>query len=169
MTALGRRTLLLGGSAVALGLTACSTAPRFLRYDGPEVTRVAVFKAQRQMHLMHGSDALRSYDIDLGFAPLGPKQIEGDGKTPEGTYRINRRNPRSEYHLSLGISYPDVDDVARAGATGRSAGGEIFIHGTPRRFRNRRDWTVGCIAVMNREIEDVYAMVRDGTLISLYP
>lgn len=159
--------MLIGASALALGLGGCSSGPRFLEYDGPEVTSVVVAKARRSLHLLHENRTLRSYDIDLGFSPVGPKRIEGDGKTPEGVYLVNRRNPRSDYHLSLGISYPDVNDVARAQAMGASAGGDIFIHGTPRRYRHASDWTAGCIAVTNREIEVIYSMVRDGTPIFL--
>lgn len=138
-----------------------------LNYSGPEVTQIVVNKGARTMHLMHASRTLRSYDVDLGFAPVGPKQVEGDGKTPEGLYIINRRNPNSQFHLSIGISHPDVNDVARARSMGASPGGEIFIHGTPRRFRHERDWTAGCIAVTNTEMEVIYSMVRDGTLIDL--
>lgn len=167
-TTMTRRGMLIGGSAVALALAGCSDAPRFLTYDGPEVTSVVLQKARRNMALLHGEQVLQTYQIELGFAPVGHKQVQGDGKTPEGVYQINRRNPRSEFHLSLGISYPDVNDVARARAAGQDPGGDIFIHGTPRRFRNRPDWTAGCIAITNRQIEDVFAMVRDGTPVFLY-
>jgi murein L,D-transpeptidase YafK len=150
-------------------LAACDSGPRFLTYDGPEVTSVVVYKGRRSMYLLHEDQVLKSYFIDLGFAPEGPKQVRGDGKTPEGIYRINRRNPRSAYHLSIGISYPDVNDVARARAMGMDPGGDIFIHGTPRRYVDKADWTAGCIAVMNDEMEEIYAMVRDGTTVFLYP
>ena len=92
-----------------------------------------VFKARRQLLVMHHDEVLWTLQVELGFAPVGPKQVEGDGKTPEGTYRINRRNPNSNYHLSLGISYPNTIQVAQAAAMGHSAGGEIFFHGTPNR------------------------------------
>ena len=169
MTIIDRRALLTGASALSLGLAACSSSdgPRFLTYTGPDVTQIVVNKAARNMHLLHQGRALRSYDIELGFSPQGPKRIEGDGKTPEGVYTINRRNPQSRFHLSIGVSYPDVNDYAKARAMGAAPGGEIFIHGTPRRFHNVRDWTAGCIAVTNTEIEEIYSMVRDGTLIHL--
>ncbi|TDA88068.1 hypothetical protein E0702_16775, partial [Halomonas marinisediminis] len=85
----------------------------------------------------------------LGFAPHGHKQVEGDGKTPEGRYRIDRRNPNSSFHLSLGISYPNTADVARARAMGQSPGGNIFIHGQPNLLgpQTEENWTAGCIAV----------------------
>jgi murein L,D-transpeptidase YafK len=167
MTVISRRSLMAGGAAT-LALTACSDGPRFLTYDGPEVTAVMVHKGARVLQLYHQTEVLKAWPIDLGFSPVGHKTRQGDGKTPEGTYRINRRNPRSAYHLSLGISYPDVNDVARARALGVNPGGDIFIHGTPRRFRNVRDWTAGCIAIDNREVEECYAMVKDGTPIFIY-
>ena len=162
-----RRDLLLS-TAAALALGACARDPKFLSYNGPEVTYIVVNKGARRMHLLHNDRVLKSYDINLGFAPVGHKQIEGDGRTPEGVYRIDRRNPNSNFHLSLGISYPNVNDVAAAKALGESAGGDIFIHGqrSPSR-KDERDWTWGCISVTNEEVEEIYAMVRDGTLISI--
>ena len=151
--------------AVAVSATACS---KFKSYDGPEVTQIVVQKSQRRMYLLHNQEVLKSYDIGLGFAPEGHKQIEGDGKTPEGSYLINRHNPNSEFYLSLGISYPNTADRERAAAMGKRPGGDIFIHGQPLKYRpTKRDWTAGCIAVQNEEIEEIYAMVREGTLITL--
>ena len=150
------------------GLAACSS-DKFRTYNGPEVTSVIVFKEARQLHLLHGNEILRSFDIEMGFAPEGHKEKEGDGRTPEGAYTIDRRTPNSAYHLSIGISYPNEQDRARAAAAGVQPGGDIFIHGTPESVLSRRDWTAGCIAVTNREIEDIYAMVRDGTPIYIYP
>ncbi len=153
--------------SVLLALGACS---KFKTYRGPEVTRVVVYKGAREMHLLHHGEVLESYDIELGFAPRGHKKYEGDGRTPEGRYFINRRNPNSEFHLSLGISYPNEMDVEVARDAGLSPGGDIFIHGKPRPYRKRDgDWTAGCIAVSDREIEWVYAMVEDGTVIDIYP
>ncbi|NDH02191.1 MAG: hypothetical protein EBY40_03560, partial [Marivivens sp.] len=115
---------------IALGLSSCGRTTKFLAYEGPEITSIVVNKGARRMYLMHDTNVMRSYDIRMGFAPEGHKQFEGDGKTPEGTYVINRRNPNSAYHLSLGISYPNAQDRAYAASQGRSPGGEIFIHGT---------------------------------------
>ena len=152
--------------AMMVAVSGC--ASKFRSYDGPEVTQIYVMKAERRMYLMHDTKVLRSFDVDLGFAPEGDKQIEGDGKTPEGVYEIDRRNPQSEYHLSLGISYPNENDVAEAKALGESPGGDIFIHGQPNKKRAKgQDWTAGCIAVKNKEIEQIWAMVRTGTTISL--
>lgn len=154
---------------LAIGLSGCATG-KFKTYDGPEVTRVIVFKGARKMHLLHDKKVLKTYKIGLGFAPSGDKTIEGDGRTPEGHYFIDRRNPNSEFHLSLGISYPNKRDVAEALALGKSPGGDIFIHGRPYKYRKGgRDWTLGCISVNNRQIEEIYAMVKNGTPISIYP
>lgn len=159
---------LLAVVTVALALSGC--ASKFRSYDGPEVTRVVVHKTARTMYLLHHDRALKVYNIDLGFAPEGHKQRSGDGRTPEGHYVIDRRNPSSEFHLSIGISYPNERDIEVARQLGVDPGGDIFIHGESRRKGTRRpDWTWGCISVTNREMEDIYAMVRDGTPITIYP
>jgi murein L,D-transpeptidase YafK len=153
--------------AILAGLAGCS---KFKTYRGPEVTRVIVDKSDRRMWLMHHDEVLEVYAVDLGFAPQGHKQFEGDGKTPEGAYRIDRRNPNSRFHLSLGISYPNDTDRTFAASNGKPPGGDIFIHGaSDLRGRNVGDWTEGCIAVTNREMEWIYAMVRDGTPIWIQP
>ena len=102
---------------------------------------------------------------------MGRKRFEGDGRMPEGSYVIDRRNPDSMFHLSIGISYPNAADTAYAAAQGQDPGGDIFVHGGPRRGIDPvgvRDWTAGCIAVTDREIEEIYAMVRDGTPIAIH-
>lgn len=164
MTISRRHFATLLGAAV---LSGCGR--KFRTYSGPRVTHVVVHKQARQIQLMHEGRILKTYPMEMGFAPQGHKQFEGDGRTPEGTYVINRRNPRSQYHLSIGISYPNRADVARARAAGRSPGGDIFIHGTPRYYVGKDDWTAGCIAVSNRHMEEIYAMVGDGTLIVILP
>lgn len=166
MTKLSRRFAILG--ALGALLSACAPS-KFRRYDGPEVTRIQVFKNARVMQLLHNDTQLAAYRFQLGFAPEGHKQVEGDGRTPEGAYRINRRNPHSRFHLSLGISYPNANDIAKARALGKSPGGDIFFHGTPDEYVGESDWTWGCIAVTNEEMEEMYAMVRNGTLVYIYP
>lgn len=122
------------------------------------------------MYLLHHDKVLEDYDIKLGFAPIGHKQIEGDGRTPEGIYLIDRRNPNSQFHLSLGISYPNDADRAYAKSIGKEPGGDIFIHGQKNPLkRDKGDWTWGCISVTNKQMEDIYAMVRDGTPIQINP
>ncbi len=153
----------------ALAVLSGCAGSKFQTYNGPEVTNVLVFKEERVMHLLHYDQILRSYEFELGFAPNGDKDQEGDGRTPEGTYFVDRRNPNSDFHLSIGINYPNEEDIAEAEALGVDPGGDIFIHGTPRKFRRQDDWTWGCIAVTNREMEEIYAMVRDGTQVNIFP
>jgi murein L,D-transpeptidase YafK len=152
---------------LAFGLSACGG--KFRTYRGPDVTSIQVHKAERKMYVLHNDRVLKSYDVALGFAPNGHKQFEGDGKTPEGTYFIDRRNPDSDFHLSLGISYPNVYDREAAALLGKSPGGDIFIHGGPKKPIRQRDWTAGCIAVTDREIEVLYSMVKTRTPILILP
>ncbi|MCC1492483.1 murein L,D-transpeptidase family protein [Cognatishimia sp. F0-27] len=154
-----------------LTVAGCATQDqRFLHYDGPEVTHVLVEKSKRRMYLLHHGTVLQSHRIDLGFAPDGDKKVQGDGRTPEGDYRIDKRNPNSAFHLSIGISYPNRQDIAEAIALGRSPGGDIFIHGEPNDWKAKgRDWTEGCIAVTNAEMRRIYAMVQNGTPIRIKP
>jgi murein L,D-transpeptidase YafK len=167
-----RRNILLGGVALA-ALGGCSfgtPGTKFRSYDGPEVTFIVVNKSSRRMFLLHHDQILRSYGINLGFAPVGHKVQEGDGRTPEGVYVIDRINPNSAFHLSLGISYPNDADRAAARAIGKKPGGDIFIHGqkTPGK-KDKKDWTWGCISVTNAEMEEIFAMVRRGTPIAINP
>ncbi len=136
-------------------------------YTGPEVTRIVLDKNERELTLFHNDQVLRSYDVELGFAPEGHKQFEGDGRTPEGRYYIDRRNPNSAFYLSIGLSYPNAQDRAFARARGRSPGGDIFIHGTPAGVMFRNDWTAGCIAVSNAEMREIYSMVNLRTPIDI--
>ncbi|WP_377513335.1 murein L,D-transpeptidase family protein [Octadecabacter sp. R77987] len=162
-----RRFFLLSG--IAAFLSGC--ASKFRSYTGPEVTRLRLYKSERILVLDGAAGVLNTYPVGLGFAPAGHKQFEGDGRTPEGAYTIDRRNQESLFHLSIGISYPNEEDRAFAAAQGKSPGGDIFIHGGPRRGidpMNKQDWTAGCISVTDRQIEEIYAMVRDGTPINIY-
>lgn len=152
----GRRRFLLTALA---GLSGCGL---WRPGDGPEVTEVRVFKSARRMELWGDGKRLHAFPVALGQNPVGHKQQRGDSRTPEGTYRIDRRNPNSAFHLSLGIDYPNAQDRARAAAAGVDPGGDIFIHGEGRHTR-RGDWTDGCIAVTNAEMDLVYASVRTGT------
>ena len=165
MGSLTRRSVLFGS---LLAVSACSS--KFVEYDGPEVTRLIVLKERRVMYALSGTKVIERYDVDLGFGATIDKRVEGDGGTPVGRYRIDRRNPNSSFYLSLGISYPNARDIARARALGKSPGGDIFIHGQPNIGGKRGpDWTAGCIAVTNKEMRMLYAMVKTGTVIDIYP
>ncbi|GAB1481017.1 L,D-transpeptidase family protein [Paracoccaceae bacterium] len=154
-----------------LGLASCGG--KFRTYNGPEITSIQVHKADRKMYLLHKKKVVKTYDIGLGGNPVGHKQFEGDMKTPEGSYTITHRNPNSKYYLSLGISYPNAADRAYAAEQGKEPGGDIFIHGAPpkavRHSVRTNDWTAGCIAVTDDEIEMIYAMVKPGTPIHIFP
>src|SRR5262249_20363394 len=112
---------------------------------------------------------LRAYRVSLGREPQGHKQREGDGRTPEGSYVIDRRNPQSRYHLSLHISYPNGEDRTRAQELGVEPRGDIMIHGLKDGERRQDDWTQGCIAVTDEEMDEIWALVPDGTPIAINP
>ncbi len=153
------------------GLSACieggDSAPSSL--GGQGVTAIVVQKSARRMYLLHDNTVVRSYEVELGSAPDGDKYVEGDGRTPEGLYFINRKNPQSDYYMSLGISYPNNEDRAQAARLGKEPGGDIFIHGTPLQVVGKDDWTAGCIAVSDDEVREIYRLVPVGTPIWIYP
>lgn len=149
-------------------------SPPFAPQAVQQADFVLVDKSDRVLLLLRDGRVIRSYrDIQLGDAPEGHKRFQGDERTPEGRYVIDYRNPRSSYHLSLHISYPDADDRAFARAQGRSPGGDIFIHGQPNGLEAGRrmagDWTDGCIALSNAQIEEMWRLVPDGTPIEIRP
>ena len=129
--------------------------------------QVIVNKGRLELLLLRGGSILRSYSIAIGRNPLGHKNEEGDSKTPEGGYVIDRRNPKSAYHLSLHVSYPNEADRERARSLGVEPGGDIMIHGG--RERRETDSTRGCIAVTDAEIEEIWNLVPDGTPIQINP
>ena len=131
--------------------------------------RIVVHKARREMLLLLGNSLLRTYRVALGRDPIGHKEREGDGRTPEGRYTIDRRNPKSRYYLSLHISYPNESDRARAATQGVDPGGDIMIHGLKDGVIRDDDWTQGCIAVTDAEMEEIWALVPEGTPISIEP
>ena len=139
----------------------------------PEVDRIVVRKSGRVMQLYAEGRLVHTIaGIQLGDAPVGPKRFQGDERTPEGRYEIDYGNPDSAYRLSLHISYPNASDVAYAASRGRSPGGMIFIHGQPNGLPAGRipgDWTDGCIAVSDEEIEALWESVADGTPIDIFP
>ena len=143
--------------------------------DLPHVDRLVVRKSQRRLYLMDGDKIVRSYKIALGLEPVGPKERDGDFRTPEGWYRLARRNPRSDYFLSIQISYPNNEDQERARAHHWQTGGSIMIHGLPNRLKNspwyyqHNDWTDGCIAVSDADMVEIWLLTRDGTPIDILP
>jgi len=140
--------------------------------DRPVADQIVIDKSARTLTLLANSRPLRVIGgIQLGDAPQGHKRFQGDERTPEGRYLIDWGNPGSSYHLSLHISYPNAADEAYAASQGRSAGGMIMIHGQPNGMAGRMqgDWTDGCIALANEEIEYLWQVVPDGTVIDILP
>lgn len=149
---------------------------RYSAYPMPAVPArtvdyLLVDKSRRLMVAYAGGQPVKVYrGLQFGGAPQGHKQFQGDSRTPEGLYYIDTRNPNSSFHLSLRISYPNADDRAFAARYGRSAGGDIFLHGQPNGLSSGRiagDWTDGCIAFSNAEIEELWRIVPDGTPIEI--
>jgi len=136
---------------------------------------LVVNKSQRQLLAYSHGQLLRSYRVSLGREPAGPKIREGDRKTPEGNYLIDSHNPKSSFHQALHVSYPSTVDVARAKAGSYDPGGEIMVHGIHNGFgwigkaHRHVDWTTGCIAVTDPEIEELYRIAPDGTRIEIRP
>ena len=135
--------------------------------------KILVLKSRRQMMLLKDEKVLKTYRISLGSQPNGKKTRRGDGKTPEGKYIIDRRNPYSRYHLALHVSYPSAPDIRHARLSGTDPGGNIMIHGLPNghgpRWKTKMftDWTAGCIAVSDQEIAEIWRAVPDGTPIEI--
>jgi murein L,D-transpeptidase YafK len=143
---------------------------------GPaKVTKVLVRKAERRLYLLDGDEVVRSYRIGLGDNPSGHKLYEGDERTPEGEYTLDWRNAASDYYKSIHISYPNDNDREMASAWGLDPGGNIMIHGLPNDADGMEfayeglDWTNGCIAVSNEEIDEIWRLVADGTPIRILP
>src|ERR1700722_2056523 len=174
--------LLIQSGAYAAGTAPPPTAPNqppaatdWQTFGTPKADRIVVYKAQRQLELRRAGELIRSYHIALGRNPIGPKVERGDGKTPEGTYFIDRRNIASEYHLSLHISYPETADIKRAAALNVDPGANILIHGEPNILDHEgkshllKDWTAGCIALHNTDMDEVWRMTEDGVTVEIHP
>jgi len=152
------------------GIAVAQTAAKPLHAD-----RVVVLKKQRTLQLLSEGKAIKSYKVALGGDPVGPKTRQGDHKTPEGVYILDSRNPHSHFHKAIHISYPNARDRAAARAKGVSPGGDVFVHGLPNGYgwvgasHRVKDWTDGCIAVTNEEIEEIWRAVADGTPIEIRP
>lgn len=153
------------------GLTASeSKLPSDARAD-----KVLVMKKERTLALMKDATILKTYRIVLGGNPIGAKQQEGDHKTPEGVYVLDRRNAKSKFYRSIHISYPNREDRVRAQQLGVAPGGDVMVHGLPNGFgwlgklHRERDWTDGCIAVTDQEMDEIWRAVPDGTPIEIKP
>lgn len=174
---------LLGFALVALALAGSADArDRHRQYAAltpatGKADRIVVLKGERRLVLMDGDHVLRVYKIALGRYPTGAKTREGDGRTPEGNYTIDYRLNRgdSKFYRALHISYPNDRDRWEAARRGVRPGGKIMIHGLPKGWKAstlghpRLDWTQGCIAVTNREIDEIWRMVDNGTQIEIHP
>jgi murein L,D-transpeptidase YafK len=169
-----RTTLIVLGFAVSLG-TAARVEADALELNTERADAVLIVKSERKLYLLKDGEVLRDIDIALGLMPEGPKEREGDFRTPEGRYFLETKNPNSDYFLSVKISYPNDADRARARAQGVDPGGQIMIHGLPNepRYRESRysdmDWTDGCVAVSNSDMIDIWLMTESGTPIEIRP
>ena len=167
------------GAITVLGVIAVAVAwavwPHSPLPDGVRADRIVVQKAERTLSLYRGPELLRSYRVALGSVPIGHKRREGDGRTPEGNYVIDYRLPDSDFHRALHISYPSPADVRAARSAGADPGGLIMVHGMKDgfgfigRLHVLVDWTNGCIAVTDREIDEISRLVADGTPIQIEP
>lgn len=166
----------IAGSPAWSDAVVATTAVAGSREAGlPVADKVLVRKGERRLYLMHNGEVLRSYRVQLGLAPVGQKVQEGDFRTPEGRYRVLRRNANSDYFLSLQVSYPNDQDLARARVMGAPPGGAIMIHGLPNvpkkpiDYYEKVDWTDGCIAVSNSDMVEIWLMTPLDTLIEITP
>jgi murein L,D-transpeptidase YafK len=142
---------------------------------GVGVDRLVVYKHERRLVLLSHGKELRSYKVALGGEPNGPKIRQGDHRTPEGSYVLDSRNSNSHFYKAFHISYPNSKDIAAARKLGVSPGGDIMLHGLPREYafvgkaHTLHDWTDGCIAVSNEEMDEIWKLVRVGTPIEIKP
>ena len=165
--------LLIAGVTMAALVIWLEPGARIPEGSLPRITRIVVDKSARRMVVYAGQAVAKTYPIALGFSPQGDKAREGDGRTPEGVFRIDRKNAGSAFTLSLGLDYPQAEDRAGAKAGGFDAGGDIMIHGQPNAVPDgtqlRGDWTAGCIAVTNAAIREIFAQTDIGTEVEIRP
>ncbi|PYU67342.1 MAG: hypothetical protein DMG49_19115 [Acidobacteria bacterium] len=139
------------------------------------IDRVVVYKHERKLVLLSQGKELKSYRVALGGDPVGPKMRRGDHRTPEGSYVLDSRNPNSHFYKALHISYPNSKDIAVAKTLGVNPGGDVMLHGLPKEYawlgktHTLHDWTDGCIAVTNEEMDEIWKLVRVGTPIEIKP
>ncbi len=153
----------------------CTTSGKIIMQPGERIDFIRVEKSDRRMYLYSGVKLIKTYNISLGRNPLGNKVQEGDNRTPEGTYTIEEKISKGQYYKYLRISYPDKDDRKRASLQGVDPGCDIMIHGLPYgygwlgKLHLLRDWTYGCIAVTNSEMDELYEIIETGTPIEIVP
>jgi murein L,D-transpeptidase YafK len=170
-----KRLLVLAPALSLIVMLIYANVPEQPIPNNVQADRIIVEKDKRKLSLMKNGSVLKSYQVALGRQPVGQKMKEGDNRTPEGNYKIDYRNPKSNYYRALHISYPDKADVARAKKGGSNPGGDIMIHGLRKglgwvgKLHRIVDWTRGCIAVTNWEVEEIWRVVPDGTPIEIYP
>jgi len=163
------------GATTTPASSTASTSLSTASADLPMADRVVVYKGERRMLLMRGDSILRAYKISLGLNPIGHKERSGDFRTPEGRYLLTRRNPRSDFFLSIQVSYPNEADIAHARRNGWDTGGAIMIHGLPNQLKHTpayyesRDWTDGCIAVSNSDMVEIWLLTAPNTPIEILP
>ncbi len=173
MSANWRRSAGNNNQMVTIGVLVISL--HLLAADLPAADRIVVNKAKRELILLRQGRVLKTYRVALGEHPIGPKRQQGDKKTPEGLYKIDWKTKRSNYHWALHISYPNDKDRAQARLRHVDPGGALLIHGLPNgqgsagKDHVARDWTWGCVAVTNEEIEEIYASVPANTPIEINP
>jgi murein L,D-transpeptidase YafK len=137
--------------------------------------RVVVLKKERTLQLLNQGKVIKTYKVALGGDPVGPKTRQSDHKTPECVYLLDSRNPHSQFYKSIHISYPNASDRAAARQKGVSPGGDVFVHGLPNGYRyvgaahRLKDWTDGCIAVTDQEMDEIWLAAPDGTPIEIRP
>jgi murein L,D-transpeptidase YafK len=154
-------------------ITSCENKAKTELLD--KADKVVVYKSKRELQLLKAGEIMRIYKIALGDNPVGHKEQEGDEKTPEGSYTLDWRNSKSAYHKSIHVSYPNEKDKEQAKQLGVSPGGDIMIHGMNKqtawlgKWQYLRDWTNGCMAVSNAEMDEIWAMVKNGTPIEINP
>ena len=151
------------------------TSKKHVKFVNLHIDSIAVHKSERQLFIFSNSELVKTYNVALGLRPVGKKEVEGDFKTPEGHYYIRGKNPFSQFHKSLGISYPSDEDREHAHALGQRPGGDVMIHGLMKHMNNpgkshiRSNWTSGCIAVTDEEIDELFQQVKVGTPVVISP
>lgn len=170
-----RKSIVLLIVGLFIGLTVYYFYPESSIPENITIDKIIVLKSSRQLKAYSQGKLIKTFKISIGRNPIGRKEIEGDKKTPEGLYSINDKNPQSGYHRNLGISYPNKEDILRTKQIGGKIGGDIKIHGIRNgfgfigKFHRLFDWTLGCIAMTNSEIEQLYDHTPVGTIVEIRP